>query len=280
MDREILRKGCGVFRSGDEQVSRRFVSGNADHYPVGRLCFLVEVRRSTYYQWRHRPLSKRDLDDAKSAHEIVEIHQASHPTYGAPRVHGQLRHRGRRVGRKRVARIMTECGLVGVHGRPRWRRAKANTAPAPDRHDSGRLRAPWRARDLGTTIRARWLRWLGGSAGRSDRARPTRTQGRASRRSASPRPRQDRGPQERRSWRRARHARQPNRVGLIVLDELRHTECAVAQDPGPLLPVRLVDAGFQLNEVVVDQGRGLGAVASRPAEGYDEGPGSVVPRRR
>ena len=76
----------------------------------------------------------------------------------------------------------------------------------------------------------------------------------------------------------ARHARQPNRVGLIVLDELRHTECAVAQDPGPLLPVRLVDAGFQLNEVVVDQGRGLGAVASRPAEGYDEGPGAPKSR--
>ena len=29
---------------------------------------------------------------------------------------------------KRVARIMTECGLVGVHPRRRWRRGKANTA--------------------------------------------------------------------------------------------------------------------------------------------------------
>ena len=113
-------------------MSRRFVSENADHYPVTRLCLLVDVRRSTYYQWRHRPLSKRDLDDAKLAHEIVEIHQASHGTYGTPRVHGQLRHRGRRVGRKRVARIMTECGLVGVHGRRKWRRGEANTAPAPD----------------------------------------------------------------------------------------------------------------------------------------------------
>ena len=27
---------------------------------------------------------------------------------------------------------MTECGLVGVHPRPKWRRGKANTAPAPD----------------------------------------------------------------------------------------------------------------------------------------------------
>ena len=50
-------ESCSVFRSGDEQVSRWFVSENADHYPVTRLCFLVDVRRSTYYQWRHRPLS-------------------------------------------------------------------------------------------------------------------------------------------------------------------------------------------------------------------------------
>jgi transposase InsO family protein len=79
-------------------------------------------------------LSKRDLDDAVLANEIVEIHRASQGTYGSPRVHGQLRHRGRRVSRKRVARIMADCGLVGVHGRRRWRRGKAmvGTAPAPD----------------------------------------------------------------------------------------------------------------------------------------------------
>ena len=57
---------------------------------------------------------------------------ASQRTYGAPRVHGQLRHRGRRVGRKRVARLMRQQGVVGVHGRRRWRRGKPNTAPAPD----------------------------------------------------------------------------------------------------------------------------------------------------
>ena len=45
--------------------------------------------------------------------------------------------RGRRVGPKRVARIMTECGLVGVHPRRRWRRGKANTAPAPESAPKG-----------------------------------------------------------------------------------------------------------------------------------------------
>ena len=64
--------------------------------------------------------------------EIYEIHVASRRTYGAPRVEGQLRHRGQCHSRKRVARIMAECGLVGAHSRRKWRRGRTNTAPAPD----------------------------------------------------------------------------------------------------------------------------------------------------
>ena len=112
-------------------MSRRFVSDHADTYPVSRLCRLVDVPRSTFYA-SHNRLSTRDRDDAELANEIFDIHVASRRTYGAPRVLGQLRHAGRRHGRKRVARIMAECGLVGSHGRRKWRRGKANTAPAPD----------------------------------------------------------------------------------------------------------------------------------------------------
>ena len=112
-------------------MSRRFVSDHAGEYPVSRLCQLVEVPRSSFYA-SHNRLSPRDYDDAQLANEIFDIHVASRRTYGAPRVLGQLRHAGRRHGRKRVARIMAECGLVGSHGRRKWRRGKANTAPAPD----------------------------------------------------------------------------------------------------------------------------------------------------
>src|SRR5262245_4136826 len=42
-----------------------------------------------------------------------DIYDASRCTYGAPRVHAELRHRGQRVGRKRVARLMRKAGLVG-----------------------------------------------------------------------------------------------------------------------------------------------------------------------
>ncbi len=113
-------------------MSRRFVSEHVDQFPVQRLCALVEVARSSFYEWASRPLSDHALEDAWLANEIHDIHVASRCTYGSPRVHGQLRNRGRRHGRKRVARIMAECGLVGVHGRKHWRRGKADTAPAGD----------------------------------------------------------------------------------------------------------------------------------------------------
>ena len=48
---------------------------------------------------------------------IHAIHADSRGTYGAPRVHAELARSGERTSRKRVARLMREAGLVGVHRR-------------------------------------------------------------------------------------------------------------------------------------------------------------------
>lgn len=113
-------------------MSRRFVSEHAGQFPVQRLCELVEVPRSSYYEWATRPLSQHYLDDVDLAAEIYEIHDTSRRTYGAPRIAGQLHDRGRHHGTKRIARLMAECGLVGVHGRRKWRRGTRPAAPAGD----------------------------------------------------------------------------------------------------------------------------------------------------
>ena len=113
-------------------MSRRFVSDHEGEFPINRLCSLVGVARSSYYEWRDRPLSAHYLADVDLAAEIFEIHEASRRTYGAPRVAGQLANRGRRHSTKRVARIMAECGWVGAHSRRRWRRGTRPSAPAAD----------------------------------------------------------------------------------------------------------------------------------------------------
>ena len=61
--------------------------------------------------------------DARLALDVVAVHKRSRGRYGSPRVHAELRARGVRVGRKRVARLMRENGL---HARRR-RRYRATT---------------------------------------------------------------------------------------------------------------------------------------------------------
>lgn len=62
------------------------------------------------------------------------VHIASRHTYGAPRIHAELRRLGRRVNRKRVARVMRERDIRGVTRRKRrsLTRPDAKAKPAPD----------------------------------------------------------------------------------------------------------------------------------------------------
>jgi putative transposase len=55
-------------------------------------------------------------------------------TYGAPRIHAELKDEGTRVGRKRVARLMKESGLAGVSRRKSVVTTRRNRSarPAPD----------------------------------------------------------------------------------------------------------------------------------------------------
>ena len=110
----------------------RFVHDHQAEFDVTRMCELVEVSRSGFYDWRDRPMSDRDVDNAYLANQIHTIFTASRCTYGAPRVLGQLRNNGVRCSRKRVARLMAEHGWIGAHSRRKWRRGKRNPAPAPD----------------------------------------------------------------------------------------------------------------------------------------------------
>jgi putative transposase len=67
--------------------------------------------------------------------KVRTVHLGSRETYGAPRVHAELRARGERHGRKRIARLMRGAGLTGVSRRrsgvTTTRRDKT-ARPAPD----------------------------------------------------------------------------------------------------------------------------------------------------
>jgi putative transposase len=93
------------------------VSENQVIHPVATLCRVLGVSSSGYYAWSKRSLSRRAKDDAVLIERIGAIHAASKGTYGAPRIHAELKANGIPIGKKRVARLMRRAGLAGVSRR-------------------------------------------------------------------------------------------------------------------------------------------------------------------
>jgi putative transposase len=116
----------------------RFVDEHSHRFAVALLLRVLGVGESTYYQWvrqAEQPCD-RGLVDLGLLSNIHEIWKASGQTYGADRVHRQLRRDGIRVGRKRVERLMAGQGWQGAFLRRGWRRGSTRQdprhTPAPD----------------------------------------------------------------------------------------------------------------------------------------------------
>ena len=92
----------------------RFIAAEKASYSISLLCRVLGVSRSGFHAWERRPPSDRELGDAWIAERVRAIHAESRGTYGARRVHAALCHRGVRVGRKRVERLMRTLGLSGL----------------------------------------------------------------------------------------------------------------------------------------------------------------------
>ena len=126
LERETLKSSGPAGGGGrvDPQAGFRFVRDHQAEYPVRVMCRLLGLSSSGYYAWRKREPSARARANAALTAEILEIHAMSGGAYGAPRVHAELKARGRKVSRNRVARLMRAARIQGV---PRRRTQGSNT---------------------------------------------------------------------------------------------------------------------------------------------------------
>ncbi len=83
-----------------------FIEAEKANHSIGTLCRILRVSKSGYYAWRGRTPSARAKADALLTERIEHIHRDSRETYGAPRIHAELRVLGIRCARKRIARLM------------------------------------------------------------------------------------------------------------------------------------------------------------------------------
>jgi transposase InsO family protein len=115
-------------------VNYAFIAEHAGEFPVKRMCEMLNVSRSGYYDWRNRSPSKRQQANDRLLEAIRKEHDTSRQTYGSPRIHARLRQLGFETGRNRIARLMQENGIVGKA--PRRRR------PITTQRTPGPLAAP------------------------------------------------------------------------------------------------------------------------------------------
>lgn len=98
-----------------------FIAANQARFKVSRMCRLLGVSRSGFYEWLGRPLSDRARRDVELTALIEQVHEDSRGTYGAPRVHAMLARQGVNIGKKRVARLMKAAGITGTFKKRRGR---------------------------------------------------------------------------------------------------------------------------------------------------------------
>ena len=91
------------------------------NFDISRMARLLNVSRAGFYRWRHGlsrvVLTRRERNRAILAQRVLDSHQASDGTYGAPRITADLRAEGILITQKTVAKIMNELGIAGLSPR-------------------------------------------------------------------------------------------------------------------------------------------------------------------
>jgi putative transposase len=78
---------------------------------VRRLCQLLEVSRSGYYEWRSRPPRAPAQGDQEVQDKIQRYFAQGRGTYGTRRIKHLLAQDGLQVSRRRIGRLLAQVGL-------------------------------------------------------------------------------------------------------------------------------------------------------------------------
>ena len=105
-----------VSRNLNARRAYEFIKAHRREYPIDTMCQVLDVAPSGYYEWLHKPISDRAVEDARLLTLIRASYKASHGIYGAPRIFLDLREAGETCSKHRVERIMRINKIVALHG--------------------------------------------------------------------------------------------------------------------------------------------------------------------
>ena len=113
----------------------QFIRRHSKEHPVVRLCEVLEVSTSGYYDWLDRPESPRRKENRRLSQRVRHFHRLSRGIYGSPKIHRDMVADGNDCSRPRVARLMQKAQIQSKLRRKfvTTTDSKATTQPAPDK---------------------------------------------------------------------------------------------------------------------------------------------------
>jgi putative transposase len=102
-------------------VKYQFIKNQKATHCVSRLCEVLAVSKSGFYDWMKREVSYRNKQNQALLKKIMVISKHSNERYGAPRIHAELQAAGERVGKNRVAKLMKSARIQAkMHQKFKW----------------------------------------------------------------------------------------------------------------------------------------------------------------
>src|SRR5262249_40868874 len=103
------KKGGGVL-CATAAVKYAWIHQQHTEFSVSRLCRLLEVSRSGYYEWLGRPPSPRAEADQQVQARVQHYCAQGPGPYGTPRIKHLGPQEGLGVGRRRMGRLPAQAG--------------------------------------------------------------------------------------------------------------------------------------------------------------------------
>ena len=88
-----------------------FIECNQEAFTVTRMCNILDVSHSAYYDWLKQPESAHSLEDKRLGGKVKAIHEKSRETYGARRIRQEMIEDGELISRTRIVRLMKKQEL-------------------------------------------------------------------------------------------------------------------------------------------------------------------------
>ncbi|MFC6379895.1 IS3 family transposase [Psychrobacter glacincola] len=109
-EREIPKKGHSVLCKA-QLVKYAFIEDNQQLFSITRMCRVLHVKPSSYYDWLSRGLSDQQIHRNQSELLVRAAHSETRERYGVERLHAHLSEQGHDISTYMVRRIKEEHGI-------------------------------------------------------------------------------------------------------------------------------------------------------------------------